>query len=102
MRVPCKNCGALIEKNAATCPACRRVTQVNEPDVLPRTPVAAMAVGDRIVITGVDIPFGELIALILKVMLACGIASIIMIMVVGVIEGIFGVALGGLLRGILR
>jgi len=50
----------------------------------------------RVVVSGVDIPFGDLVTLILKVMLASIPAYIIMLILFSILFGIFGGMLMGL------
>lgn len=51
----------------------------------------------RVVITGVDIPFGEMVMLILKVMLASIPAYIILVIVFVTLAAIFGGIFGGMM-----
>jgi hypothetical protein len=60
-----------------------------------------MSVPDnRVVVTGVQIPFGEMVVLILKFVLASIPAYIIMMVIMMVIVGIFGGIFGGLMGGL--
>jgi hypothetical protein len=51
----------------------------------------------RVVITGVDIPFGELVMLILKVMLASIPAYIVLVIIFVIFAAIFGGIFGGMI-----
>jgi hypothetical protein len=52
---------------------------------------------NNVVITGVNIPFGELVGLILKVMLASIPAYIILFIVFGILAAVFGGLFAGLI-----
>ena len=53
---------------------------------------------NRVVITGVDMDFGQLVVFILKVMLASIPAYIILFIIFGILFAVFGSILSGLLR----
>lgn len=60
--------------------------------------VGVHPVGDgRVVITGVQIPFGEMVVLILKLVLASIPAYIILFIIVAIVGGIFGGIFAGLM-----
>ena len=54
----------------------------------------------RVVITGVQIPFGDLVVLIIKLVLASIPAYIILFIVFGILAAVFGGIFGGLMGGL--
>ena len=60
--------------------------------------VGVHTVGDRrVVVTGVEIPFGEMVMLILKIVLASIPAYIILFIIFGIIGAIFGGIFSGMM-----
>lgn len=96
MAVACKECGNAVDENAPTCPHCgtpwpgRRAAASH-------ASAAPARQGGGVVITGVDIPFGDLVVLIIKVMFA----SIPAYLILFVIFSIIGVVFGGLFAAML-
>ncbi|HEX8907069.1 MAG TPA: zinc-ribbon domain-containing protein [Longimicrobiaceae bacterium] len=95
MSVACRQCGNPVDENAAVCPHCgaqwpgRRAAEATY----------AMAGPGRVVITGVEIPFGSMVGLILKVMIASIPAYIIMFIFFAVLGALFSSVLVGLIGG---
>jgi hypothetical protein len=95
MAVACGQCGNPVDENAAVCSHCgaqwpgRRAAEQY-----------VVAGPGRVVITGVEIPFGSLVGLILKVMVASIPAYIITFIFFAVLGVVFSSVLAGLIGGL--
>jgi hypothetical protein len=97
-----------VDPSAAVCPVCGAANPGQRHGPPPGPAAASYASVQRtgpeqVVITGVDIPFGRMVMLILKVMIA-SIPAYILLMIIfllifGVLGGMLGIMAPGLLRG---
>lgn len=103
MAVPCRQCETPVDENAAICPTCgatNPAARVGAPSA------AGVAYGrgagpGEVVITGVNIPFGEMVVLIIKIMFAAIPAYIIMFVIFMVLFGLLGAIFGAFMPGFL-
>jgi uncharacterized membrane protein YvbJ len=95
MAVACRQCGNSVDENAAVCPHCG----VQWPGRRGAESYAGGAVAGRngVVITDIDIPFGRMVGLILKVMFASIPAYIILFIIFAIISAVFS----GLIMGMI-
>ena len=94
MSVACRQCGNAVDQNAAVCPHCGAQSPGRR-----GAEIYAAAGPGRVVITGVEIPFGSLVGLILKVMVASIPAYILLFIFFGILGAVFSSVLMGLLGG---
>ncbi|CAA9368877.1 MAG: hypothetical protein AVDCRST_MAG89-4375 [uncultured Gemmatimonadetes bacterium] len=110
MTVPCRQCSTPVDPSAAVCPVCGAANpgQRHGPPPGPGGASASYATvqrtgGEHVVITGVDIPFGRMVMLILKVMIASIPAYILLMiiffMIFALVGGIAGVMMPELFSG---
>lgn len=104
MTVPCRQCNTPVDANAGICPVCGAAN----PGQAHGPPPGASSAGagaratfertgaDHVVIKGVDIPFSEMVMLIMKVMLAAIPAYLILLIISLVLFGMMGACFGGL------
>ena len=92
--VPCRKCGNPVDHDAVICPKCSAVHPAQRaPETSAGVRVQPAGPG-RVVIAGVDIPFGELVMLMIKVVLASIPAYIILMAISFFMFAVFGVMLG--------
>ena len=108
MTVPCRQCSTPVDPSAAVCPVCGAANpgQRHGPPPGPGPAAASYASVQRtghgqVVITGVDIPFGRMVMLILKVMIASIPAYILLMIIFVVIFALVGGMLGVMMPGLL-
>jgi len=101
MAVACKECGNAVDENAPTCPQCGTPWPGRRAAASYATAGPARQ-GGGVVITGVDIPFGDLVTLIIKVILASIPAYIILMIIMLIIMAIFGGIFGGMMGGLMH
>ena len=106
MTVPCRQCSTPVDPSAAVCPVCGAANpgQRHGPPPGPGTS-APYAGGQRtgpeqVVITGVDIPFGRMVMLILKVMIASIPAYILLMIIFLMIFALLGGIAGAMMPGL--
>jgi hypothetical protein len=97
MAVPCRQCGTLVDESAPVCPHCG----MSNPAGRPSGTTFAVAGPSPIVIRGVDIPFGDLVVLIIKMALAAIPAYIVLFIIFSIIFAILASIFGGLSAGVL-
>jgi|GEM_PF-2962634 len=98
MAVPCRHCGTRVDEGAAVCPSC------GTPNPAGRSSGAVFATTagpSQVIIRGVDIPFGDLVVLIIKVVLAAIPAYIIIFILLAILGSIFGGLFAAVLGGLL-
>lgn len=103
MNVPCRQCNTPVDEHAAICPVCGAANPAQRHGPPPGSAtMQTTAVNGGVVIRDIDIPFGRLVMLIIKVMVASIPAYIILTVVFliffGVLGGIFGALMPGLLN----
>lgn len=104
MTVPCRQCNTPVDANAGICPVCGAANPgqaYGPPPGQPASSAGARATFERtgpdhVVLKGVDIPFGDMVSLILKVMLASIPAYLVLLIISVVIFGMMGACFGGL------
>jgi len=74
----CPSCKAEIPSEAKECPGCHRSLDWNAPPALAQSPPKTT----RVIVTGLDLPFGDLIALLIKLSIASIPAAIILTIIV--------------------
>lgn len=97
MSVPCRQCGTLVDQGAAACPRCGTPNPAGRPSNAGFVPAGP----SQIVIRGVDIPFGDLVVLIIKIVLASIPAYIILLVILAIAGTIFGGLFAAVLGGLL-
>lgn len=88
--VPCRQCGASVDQSATVCPNCGTASPGS------RVAAAPHAGASPVVITGIKIPFGDLVMLIMKVILASIPAYILLVIIFMMLAATFGGFFAGL------
>lgn len=105
MTVPCRQCSTPVDPSATVCPVCGAANpgQRHGP---PPGPAAAASYAtvqrtgpEQVVITNVDIPFGRMVMLILKVMIASIPAYILLMIIFLAIFAVLGGMAAALMPG---
>lgn len=96
--ISCPNCAASVSGSAVACPKCGVPLTPAPPNAeeLRAARVAAQGYVQKVVVTDIDVSFGQLVFLMIKITFAAIPAAII----VGFIVAIMGAVFGGLLAGL--
>ena len=94
--VPCRSGGNPVDTTAAVCPNCSALNPAQGRAETPAGVRVQPAGAGRVVIAGVDIPFGDLVMLIIKVALASIPAYIILFILFMAVAAVFGGLFAGL------
>jgi hypothetical protein len=97
MAVRCRQCGTLVDQGAAVCPHCGTPNPAGRPS----GPAFAAVGFSPVVIRGVDISFGDLVVLIIKVVLAAIPAYIIIFIILAILGSFFGGLFAALVGGLM-
>jgi len=94
----CGKCGVEVPRQAAgqPCPRCGTLLQQAADLPAPSLPVAAPL--QRVVVTAIDLPFGELVGFFIK----CGLAAVPAAIVVAVVWFFVSAFLAGAMMGVTR
>lgn len=92
----CSSCGETLDERAIDCPACGTAVAhtmrgaVKAPAADPALLVAERADASGVVIRGLDVPFGDLVFLLVKLAIAAIPAAIIVTLIMAVVWGVLG------------
>lgn len=101
--ISCPGCSNQISSEAPACPQCGR-TMRSEPPAPPNQPqpmaeqrqVVSSPVPVRVIVTDIDVSFGQLMWIMIKITFAAIPAAIIIAVIGGLVALVFGLLFGGL------
>ena len=103
MNVPCRQCNTPVDENAAICPVCGASNPAQRFGPPPGSAtMQTTAVNGGVVIRDIDIPFGRLVVLILKIMAASIPAYLIILVIMFMLLGIFAGAMAAMMPDIFN
>ncbi|HEX8393218.1 MAG TPA: hypothetical protein VF665_12810 [Longimicrobium sp.] len=103
MNVPCRQCSTPVDENAAICPVCGASNPAQRYGPAPGAGSMQMTGGyTGVTVRDIDIPFGRLVMLILKFMVAAIPAYLILTIIMFMIFAVFAGAMAAMMPEIFN